>query len=201
MSRGGNPALASESKSESESKSITWLGGCKQREKERNETKWKTNERKKTKTNFDSWSVTTNDIFQVGRPSPLVLITCDRGRKGKREREREKQAGQHLSRGFNALAMEDLRYDSQIYWLLQCGTLARAARGPISHSSPSPTSPLYLHAPLLLLLLLIFLLLSLLLPTCSYVNLLCRFALISSVLVHWTLTVALWTAVAGTACR
>lgn len=194
MSRGGNPALASESKSESESKSITWLGGCKQREMERNESNWKTNERKKTKTNFDSWSVTTNDIFQVGRPSPLVLITCDRGRKGKREREREKQAGQHLSRGFNALAdnalaMEDLRYDSQIYWLLQCGTLARAARGLISHSTPSfPTSPLHLHAPLLLLLLLIPFLLLLLLPTCSYVNLLCRFALISSVLVHWTLS-------------
>lgn len=137
MSRGGNPASASESKSESESKSITWLGvgngGCKQREKERNESKWKTNERKKTKTNFDSWSVTTNDIFQVGRPSPLVLITCSR------EGEAGREAGwaASLERGFNALAdnalaMEDLRYDNQIYWLLQCGTLARAARAPIS---------------------------------------------------------------------
>lgn len=201
MSRGANPASASESKSESESKSITWLGGCKQRErKETNRNERRTNERKQKPISIlEAWQQTTFSRWVA----PLHLFWLPAP---ERERQGEKQAGQHLSRGFNALAdnalaMEDLRYDSQIYWLLQCGTLARAARGPISHSSPSSspsTSPSHFHAPLLLLLLLIpFLLLLLLLPTCSYVNLLCRFALISSVLVHWTLTVALWTAVAG----
>lgn len=56
----------------------------------------------------------------------------------------------------------DLRYDRQIYWLLQCGTLECAASGPISHRDPtqiqSPSPRPSLSLP------------SFKLPTCSYVN-------------------------------
>lgn len=148
------PAL--ESKSKSESKSITWLGESalqsteaatrqqretvERKETNRNETrktKYEKYERKQKPISIlEAWQQTT-----FSRWDPLDLFWLP---EPEREGERERETGQHLSRGFialediahGALAMEeDLRYDSQIYWLLQCGTLARAARGPISHPS------------------------------------------------------------------